>query len=653
MLGTFKLVFLLSILMMIDKVESSQDQSLEGSQASAMILELMEKLDSMDFNYEGWRTDRKLVQKQLNSDPDAAMFRLDLMERRQELSNGNCDHPLFLQIQGKRWTNPDSEWDMEKAIKFFKHGRDNFVYKVLKEGDRKERIFLKHSSQQNNFSDREGNSIEHESFKSHYPLGSQVPVQSQTDSDLLRHTPIDEKLKRQIQKYDERTRQIYNEDFSKNRVNENSAKAAFVPRQDDSKYSRRDEIHLQGSIQRQIQPAVDNNHSIRSRGNDLAVVHQENRNRAYAGIEYSQPMNAAMNVGRSLNPSNADEEGSELARRRKEMDEGTCTHPIYLAIQQRRWSYHDGERDKRAALRYFRFGQDSMVDMALKRGEEKEKDWISSKQDGNNIADTDFRQRNEGIRNTFGEIIIENPVNPGRRTSIENSPSASQASIDLARKISAAKADSDREINARKKKRSKSKNNLDREIARTLQEKRWTYPSKEEDVKAVKYYLRNGNRRMSEQILKDGDMKEESFLYLSDGDRSKNEVLAALDSITFSYPSWQHDFRRVELICCCTRKAFRQIAIMERKQKEHEEQQEIERRDDVAKRQSVRNRSKVQARSTQKNSKKQAKSQARLSNRNENIHPVKKHKNKLAQGEKKKRKSTWVISDLRRPWRRW
>ena len=63
----------------------------------------------------------------------------------------------------------------------------------------------------------------------------------------------------------------------------------------------------------------------------------------------------SISYGADIEDAFKTEESLDTVQRKQEVSDGTCIHPLHQAIVRRRWSYPGNERDKRAALRYFKY----------------------------------------------------------------------------------------------------------------------------------------------------------------------------------------------------------------------------------------------------------------------------------------------------------
>ena len=420
---------------------------------------ILRTLHSSNFNYPGWKVDKKLVENHAPFDEDAAVFRLDVMKRRQEVTDGTCNHPIFLQILDKEWAFPGNESDVVMAVNYFYHGRDNFVHKVLREGDQKEMTYLNHPDAQETDSDE----CDHYHTR---PISAMD--RSSADSTVImvmKKGGIVGSLKR-VQEFNRRTRQILEDDEEEE---------------------------------------VDIRHRDRFSGKGESLSSSGHINR------YQQNSGGVISESSNL-----------LVQRRKDMRDGCSRHPLFLAIKQRAWSYPDNDEDKKAALRYFRFGQDSMTEQTIRVADQKEIDWkaTSTQKRATPRGKVEISEKDElprDINESIDHIIV----------AIKN-------------KLSKEKDHVGRRGDAVRSRRQQRFNSVDHPLIHTIQQRAWTYPANEEDETAAKYNVQNGLNKMAENILKDGDDIEGSCQYSQSG-KHFDEGLVALDSLGFSYPGWQND----------------------------------------------------------------------------------------------------------------
>ena len=454
---------------------------------TAVSKKVLTTLYSSNFNYPGWTVDKKLVEKHATFDENAAMFRLDVMRRRQKICEGSCNHPVFLQIIEKEWTYPGNEWDIEDAIYHFKYGRDNFVEKVLTEGDQRQLDYSKKvpGTDDNDLNSNGGNNVQ--DSKHSFDSSTKRSTANSTALMVMKEGDIVGSLKR-MQEFNRITREI-----------------------------------------------LDSNEE----GTDIHVPK-----------EHSDPRNQEKRLRRIVN-----ETSNVRLRRRKEFESGSCAHPLYTAIMNRKWTHRDGDKHKKAALQYFRFGQDYIVREILDLADQKEVDWVRQNVRQENSSVEDFspsESSSETLESTSDELSnYSDPV------------------LILQEKISRAKDHINRRGNAARSRMRNRFQSVDCPLIRVVEERSWTYPRNEEDKKAAKYYGKNGHSLMVENILKEGDIKEESHRSLQGGNRS-DQVLVALDTMNCSYPGWENDKKRIEEIFCDKERSVRILYEMESKQMRHD-----------------------------------------------------------------------------------
>ena len=145
------------------------------------------------------------------------------------------------------------------------------------------------------------------------------------------------------------------------------------------------------------------------------------------------------------------------------MRDGCSRHPLFLAIKQRAWSYPDNDEDKKAALRYFRFGQDSMTEQTIRVADQKEIDWkaTSTQKRATPRGKVEISEKDElprDINESIDHIIV----------AIKN-------------KLSKEKDHVGRRGDAVRSRRQQRFNSVDHPLIHTIQQRAWTYPANEED----------------------------------------------------------------------------------------------------------------------------------------------------------------------------
>ena len=728
---------------------------------------VLDRLNSCKFTYRGWQTDKKLVTKHADSDEEAALHQLDLMERRQQLHTGKCSHPLYVQIKGKEWTYPESEWDVEKAIKYFKYGRDIFVQKVLRQGDRKEANHLKGSSA------RQGNSFSYDGesgTRSYRPGRRQGHTgRKPARGELKVEVKIQPKDRKRIDEFNRQTRAMIRDAESQiagggnrsgdgvlksrqnrttnatrrqNQARDKNNKSVVIqteslggrsgdrstnatPRQkqahdrkskpgvkqteslggrsgrsgrsgdrttnsglrqkqDRNRKSKpgvkqteslggrsgRSDDRTTNATPRQKQahdrsrkpgakqtenPDTKNQQQSKNLSNNSRKItapprrrrteHDENRETRHQ----NRPREKSVSPTRRAKDTGRNEEGSigndssTLEQRKHQMREGTCTHPLYVAIQQRDWAHPDRESDLRAVLRYFKYGQDNMTETALYLADKKDREWREG-------------QGHEGERNTTAlpqsprTNEKDHPAEADQQSIMSENPTATRLKARLRKEKEIASRRGD-EARRRRKERSRT---LDHPTYREIQERAWLYPGNEEDKKAAKYYLEVGHNKMIENILRDGDIKEDSFQYLQSGKRS-HKILVDMDSAGFSYPGCQDDKALIEQTFFGKERALRLLTVMKSKQKLFDRRETAPTKTRRPSPRGVDGIPEKRKKTTTRNKKSQVQNSQAVEKKvgNARLKPVAGRPEKYGKKKKDGRKTTWQISDLRRPWNRW
>jgi len=285
--------------------------------------EVFVALDASKFTYQGWETDHRLVEK-ICCDTESAMFRFDLMERRQRVHDDDCSHPLFLELKSKLWSYRGHEREIESATKYFLRGRDAFVERVLKDGDRKEKEHLKRQKLKEPPSDNEH------------------PTPKKTRSKRMQEDKDDGRLRN-----DHNLESKYSGDTDQKKIQK--------------KKSERKEKKLD----------IKDKHN--SQNSDTTST---KKNRRSGPSHRKNGSSRKIDVDKSTHIiSSIRQKDTEISRRKQQIEEGICDHPLYLRIQDQNWSYPNNARDKRSAIRHFKYGKDSVVTDIITKGNVQEKEW--------------------------------------------------------------------------------------------------------------------------------------------------------------------------------------------------------------------------------------------------------------------------------------
>lgn len=272
--------------------------------------EVLVALDSSNFTYQGWETDHRLVEK-ICCDTESAMFRLDLMERRQQVHDNDCSHPLFLEMQSKSWSYRGHEREIESATKYFLRGRDAFVERVLKDGDRKERDNLKRQKGKGSTGDNSS------------------PPAKKTRSKRIKDDKDDERLRN-----DHNLESKYSGDSNQKKIQK-----------------KKSERKVRASSQRKLE--IEEQHNLQ---NSDTISAKKNR-RSDPSLLNTKSSRKIDSDTSTHTLSSIRQKDAKISRRKKQIEEGTCDDPVYLRIQDQNWSYPTNARDKRSGklLSPFRF----------------------------------------------------------------------------------------------------------------------------------------------------------------------------------------------------------------------------------------------------------------------------------------------------------
>ncbi len=378
--------------------------------------EVLRTLRSSDFNYPAWKIDQKLVKKHAVSDIDAAIFRLDIMKRRQEMNDGHCLHPLYFQILDKQWKYPGSESDLEVALNYFKHGRDEFVLKILSEGDRKNTEHSRRPFTPDTVSTCESDGKHQAGTNEDHSSAKKSADNSSTFIMVMKPGEITGSLKK-VQEFNRRARKILEEDnnnqpgssLEENRHSTTQRSVLSENQSQRSTDSSRDSypdgkgtssmnnssvastailVTKPGDITGSLKRVQDFNRRTRQMlGEDDQDDAVSESPSSSVGSYHSESSTSSALVAEFRDKILKEREHltrrgiASRNRRRRYQESSHDNHALIQSVEEKAWTYPSNEEDKKAAKFYAKSGLEKMVEKVLILGDTKENSYRSLRND--------------------------------------------------------------------------------------------------------------------------------------------------------------------------------------------------------------------------------------------------------------------------------